>query len=328
MAVTRFIKADTQTQVNSSLIGVQIQLPPAPIEGVVIDYVYTVEEYASTYDDCALLQVDNSVYIRYSKGDGVDNKGNNIYAWYKYASTNQTNYDSYPGVIYTYNVVPNIDTTTIDTSGNEWTYTADNEMVLTAYKRCSRIFSYDGFVKLTSSNPAGTSGLCYRDDNEITGYRVLYAPQLGFTFKVVCDPMTPALWVGLYVDQSQQTETVTDLELPKNRVLQTGAVEWIAEGAGPYNENIVGITSYLIGENVKVGDELVIEANIPSNFTIKALVYDEQDPVDCTVSYSVTGKEDSWTDWSENLTDLNNVIANIPRYMYLKFSQDVEITEE
>ena len=58
---------------------------------------------------------------------------------------------------------------------------------------------------------------------------------------------------------------------------------------------------------------------------------DEVDPgyteaVDCSVEYSVDGE--TWTAWENNLTDDNNVIANIPRYMYLKFSQDVEITEE
>lgn len=48
--------------------------------------------------------------------------------------------------------------------------------------------------------------------------------------------------------------------------------------------------------------------------------------VDCKLSYSVDGM--TWNDWPENMTDSNNVISNIPRYMYLKFSQDVVITEE
>lgn len=46
----------------------------------------------------------------------------------------------------------------------------------------------------------------------------------------------------------------------------------------------------------------------------------------CTVSYSVDGKV--FTDVDPILTDDNNVIANIPRYVYLKFSQDVVITVE
>ena len=48
--------------------------------------------------------------------------------------------------------------------------------------------------------------------------------------------------------------------------------------------------------------------------------------INCVVSYSVDGKV--FTDVKTALTDDNNVIANIPRYVYLKFSQDVAITEE
>ena len=46
----------------------------------------------------------------------------------------------------------------------------------------------------------------------------------------------------------------------------------------------------------------------------------------CTVSYSVDGQ--TWTEHPTTLTDMNNVINNIPRYMYLKFSKDVQITVE
>lgn len=48
--------------------------------------------------------------------------------------------------------------------------------------------------------------------------------------------------------------------------------------------------------------------------------------INCVVSYSVDGKV--FTNVDPVLTDDNNVIANIPRYVYLKFSQDVVITVE
>ena len=48
--------------------------------------------------------------------------------------------------------------------------------------------------------------------------------------------------------------------------------------------------------------------------------------INCVVSYSVDGKV--FTDVGTVLTEDNNVIANIPRYVYLKFSQDVVITVE
>ena len=52
----------------------------------------------------------------------------------------------------------------------------------------------------------------------------------------------------------------------------------------------------------------------------------EGQSANCTVSYSVDGKV--FTAVDPVLTDDNNVIANIPRYVYLKFSQDVVITVE
>ena len=48
--------------------------------------------------------------------------------------------------------------------------------------------------------------------------------------------------------------------------------------------------------------------------------------INCAVTYSVDGN--TWTQHPTMLTDDNNVIANIPRYMYLFFSQDVVITVE
>ena len=52
----------------------------------------------------------------------------------------------------------------------------------------------------------------------------------------------------------------------------------------------------------------------------------EGEGINCVVSYSVDGN--TYTTVDPVLTDDNNVIANIPRYVYLKFSQDVVITVE
>ena len=48
--------------------------------------------------------------------------------------------------------------------------------------------------------------------------------------------------------------------------------------------------------------------------------------INCVVFYSIDGS--LFINIDPVLTDQNNVISNIPRYMYLKFSQDVVITEE
>lgn len=76
-----------------------------------------------------------------------------------------------------------------------------------------------------------------------------------------------------------------------------------------------------------VGDVMENTHNqVPSTATIKSIVYGDPGAVNCEVSFSVKG--DSFTKVGDNLTDENNVINNIPRYVYLKFSQDVDITEE
>ena len=74
-----------------------------------------------------------------------------------------------------------------------------------------------------------------------------------------------------------------------------------------------------VGSEVHTDDIYITEPSYVSGITEGAIS-------DCVVSYSVDGKV--FTDVDTVLTDDNNVIANIPRYMYLKFSQDVAITEE
>ena len=67
-------------------------------------------------------------------------------------------------------------------------------------------------------------------------------------------------------------------------------------------------------------------AQVNSNLIGVKVVHREDQPVDCIVSYSVDGE--TWTDIDTVLTEDNNVIGNIPRYVYLMFSQDVVITVE
>ena len=74
-----------------------------------------------------------------------------------------------------------------------------------------------------------------------------------------------------------------------------------------------------VGSEVHTDDIYISDPSYVSDVTEGAIS-------DCVVSYSVDGEV--FTDVDTVLTDDNNVIANIPRYMYLKFSQDVAITEE
>ena len=65
---------------------------------------------------------------------------------------------------------------------------------------------------------------------------------------------------------------------------------------------------------------------VNSNLIGVKVIPGDGESANCVVSYSVDGA--TWTDVDPVLTDDNNVIANIPRYVYLKFSQDVVITVE
>ena len=65
---------------------------------------------------------------------------------------------------------------------------------------------------------------------------------------------------------------------------------------------------------------------VNSNLIGVKVVPGDGESANCTVSYSVDGEV--FTNVDPVLTDDNNVIANIPRYVYLKFSQDVVITVE
>ena len=67
-------------------------------------------------------------------------------------------------------------------------------------------------------------------------------------------------------------------------------------------------------------------AQVNSNLIGVKVLPGEGEGVNCVVSYSVDSE--TWTEHPTTLTDDNNVISNIPRYMYLKFSQDVVITVE
>ena len=78
----------------------------------------------------------------------------------------------------------------------------------------------------------------------------------------------------------------------------------------------------MVTRNIKANTATQVNANL---IGVKVLPGDGEG-INCVVSYSVDGKV--FTDVDTVLTDDNNVIANIPRYMYLKFSQDVAITEE
>lgn len=70
-----------------------------------------------------------------------------------------------------------------------------------------------------------------------------------------------------------------------------------------------------------------VSANTPTQ--VKSTIIGVEiagDSYNCEVSFSIEGTE--FTKVDNNLTEKNNVICNIPRSVYLKFSQDITLTEE
>ena len=78
----------------------------------------------------------------------------------------------------------------------------------------------------------------------------------------------------------------------------------------------------MVTKNIKANTATQVNSNL---IGVRILPGDGEG-INCVVSYSVDSE--TWTEYPNTLIDYNNVIANIPRYMYLKFSQDVVITEE
>ena len=120
------------------------------------------------------------------------------------------------------------------------------------------------------------------------------------------------------VDDSEMYEWDKDKNIAGEATIQD--YDWTIVGIAPKNPSE--------GDNIYVWSDMAVpepeEQDTSINVTeVTSVVYDSNS---CTVSYSVDGK--TWTDVDTVLTDDNNVICNIPKYVYLKFSQDVEITEE
>lgn len=107
-----------------------------------------------------------------------------------------------------------------------------------------------------------------------------------------------------------------------------GKYEWVGTpmvAGHPVDENYQNISVWTDVEEPVVGD-VVYYAKNDTEFNVMTITSTEPDAVSCTVSYSIDGK--IFTELEDTLIDNNNVIANVPRYVYLQFSQDVEITEE
>ena len=320
--VTRNIKANTATQVNSNLIGVLVHPntnpPTVTVDCIVVDYTYTKFIIANGVPDPsspskyleAITDTNNNVY--YHTGEITQVDGQSYHRWALWTTDGSSN-DS----VWTkdYPVKPGLYLYNIDITDEQ------NPVMI-------------GEVGTVGSNFLDNGGEILTDIFFIQiGENNVYSPMFGLNYYVDGDFLIDThnhYKVG-YVVSGPTAVTEPDFIFSKGDI-EEGYQVWISNAI--LSENFGQTTLYTPTDSPAVGDKALFtlfEYKYEYNLqTIKSINTSETpeftDPVDCILSYSVDGS--TWTDWPENITDDNNVISNIPRYMYLKFSQDVVITEE
>lgn len=179
------------------------------------------------------------------------------------------------------------------------------------------VYESDELVQFDTVNyllSLGGEGLQNGSDSIVvsnTTYTIFNYPE-GSTNKFVKDGSDNVSgWISnISVDTSSETfskESSSSIE---------GKTEWSVDGVSVWTDS----------DEPEVGDVVYTsESDLDWNKTAVSEVIREGE-LGCQVSYSIKG--DSFTDVDPVLTEENNVIGNIPRYVYLKFSQDVYITEE
>lgn len=320
--VTRNIKANTATQVNSNLIGVLVHpntYPPiVTVDDIVVDYTYTKVVGANG--------VPNPLFPG-SYAGAITDTNNNVYWW----PGNSQEIDGQ--IYYRWALWP-----TEGSSDNDNVWAKDNPV-----GPGSNLYHIDftdpenpvitdaGVVgaKFLNLNGEIHSDISFIQFNQYD----LYNSNFSSTYQVGGDFLLDVqnnYKVG-YVVSGPTVVTDSDVTFIKGNTsgdYQTWTNgDYVSEGFGTRS-------LYTTTDSPAVGDTALFTENPGQEDynvqTIKAIDTTETpvdpDPVKCTVSYSTDGE--TFTEHPTVLTDDNNVICNIPRYVYLKFSQDVEITEE
>lgn len=299
--VTRNIKANTATQVNANLIGVQVRPDVVPPTYEVSELTANVQ--VNEVECTNMMNGLPMLYVNFGSGDEI----------WGYTG----NQEEYNGTVY--NVWSCI------MGNNPETYYTDSNVDITDE---TEFYEYDSNPDHPPMKSIGNSqymlsysGVLYRfDPNDYP-----YAPESEDTYDL-------AAGFVLDKDSGQYVGKVVSDSLGNKEFACTYEAE---EGGYTYWKLDYKVKIYLFStvRNPEVGYNLISNNAGTELYTSPVLTVTEKevDPgytkdVDCALSYSVDGE--TWTEWPDHMTDANNVISNIPRYMYLKFSQDVVITEE
>lgn len=310
--MTRFLEKEQKTQVNSNLIGVQVRHKVVPPTYEVNDLTANVSMnlFGCTYtsnDDVPML------YVNSGSGDEI------------WAYTG--NQKEYGGTVYkvwtcvmgseTYDMLTNSNDTITDQT-QFYIFTGDPDNPVRPAPKSDYMLQYGG--NLYHFDPNG-------DYWYVTDDVFVKSDLSGDATCDLVDGFFISKGTGRYLGQFTGTTYTDTLNFTcEYNGDENGYAKWRVDYYGE-------IYLYSSIRNPSVGYTLVSNNAGTEAYTSRVISVSkkEVDPgyteaVDCSVEYSVDGE--TWTAWPENLTDDNNVIANVPRYMYLKFGQDVEITEE
>lgn len=349
MSVTRLIPANTPSQVNAENIGVQIQLPPPTtvIDSITVDYSYeTVDLSDLIYLDADTLTPSNTAGLSCANLNGVNPDTGDLYnedLIYDEGSQITIESDTYEqvtgfnGYEFYFNTSDGFQNGTPlyaiegDGQGN---YTATPVSYQIGQMLTPSLLDLCIFEPMNEQTGYGQAVDINRDYYELRrvgGYWAIFDERNGFYVCFVDGTINRGISLTAYpynYTPGVETPKYSDFEnTPYWIWTSNGEIQYPLVAGGDF------IGTLVAPENVQAGDIVVFStlSGIAWNYnrmTVSSVEshQEQSDSPNCQVSYSVDGE--TFTDYPDVLTDYNNVICNIPRYMYLKFSQDVLITEE
>lgn len=302
--VTRNIEKNTASQVNADKIGVLVHPSVTPgydvVSNIIVDYSFQYVEVTASGSERTVITTENG-FSYYATGEQVHSPGNTLWVWEAYG------YD--PSTPPTYTRLGTAEPDYESVIVGSWLFTLDTD-------------EHTDTVASKSTESIGVSGNFMIVDSN----NHCYNPQYGGGYYISGSDFLDSL--GNVVGTVELTVSTVRNDMTFDKAGQSGD-NWFWTGS---DVEFGEVNLYTGTENPQIADTAYFNNEDPTfnPQTVKDVVIEHippvPDPVECVVSYSVDGE--TFTEHPTVLTDDNNVICNIPRYIYLKFSQDVEITEE
>ena len=334
--MTRNIKKDTPVQVNSNLIGVQVRPDTGSIDvDYTIPYVRTNISTPTVPMNISFVLEDGEGGKEYAydstyKGSVEVVDGETVYTYYRFPR-----YNDYPENQYLYAQVPGLDIDTVMYIGTSEIVDDQEVWTMTRFGQVTNLYN---------ATPGATVNCFYGifrfvDSENLSCSVTTYDPTMDLPYFDMDGMFYLDTDNGFVYDYDNNNlfgvtkngvRNVTGVELSaelQDESTWEGKYEWkgIPTGGSPYYPEGVEATVWTDNADPAIGAVVYYSSDTP-NFNQLSVSSKAPVAADCSVEFSVDGS--TWTKVGENLTDDNNVIANIPRYVYLRFGQDVEITEE